>query len=76
MKPNVKNLLPGSAPPPSKPTPFVHDSSEPEYDTEQLARRASQVTDVLEHILGEHPPVPDPGLGPVSPSGAPGPPSI
>ncbi len=75
MKPNVKNQLPGSAPPSSKPAPFVHASSEPEYDTEQLARRASQVTDVLEHILEEHPSLPDPGLGSLSPPRAPASPS-
>lgn len=76
MKPNAKNQLPGSAPPSPKPTPFVHPSSEPEYDTEQLALRASKVTDVLEHILEEHPPLPDSGMGPLGPAKSPPPASI
>jgi hypothetical protein len=37
------------------PPPVLHPASEPEYDTEQLKRRADQVTDVLEHILRECP---------------------
>lgn len=35
----------------SRPPPVVHPVNEPEYDTEQISRRASQVTGVLENIL-------------------------
>lgn len=35
----------------SRPPPVVHPVTEPEYDTDQISRRATQVTGVLEHIL-------------------------
>jgi len=41
--------------PRSRPPPVVHPKSEPEYDTEQVTRRANAVTGVLEKILKEHP---------------------
>lgn len=41
----------------SRPPPVVHPGNEPEYDTEQITRRASEVTGVLEQILHE-PPLP------------------
>jgi len=71
MKPETNNQLPAVNTSQSRPPPFVHPNSEPEYDTEQLARRASQVTNVLEHILEERPPLPDPGAGPLIPPAVP-----
>jgi hypothetical protein len=55
------------------PPPVVHPASEPEYDTEQLKRRADQVTDVLEHILHECPLPPLPGRN--APESVPKPPT-
>jgi hypothetical protein len=55
MKPETNIMKSGGGEPVRPhPPPVVHPSSEPEYDTEQLARRASKVTDVLEQILHDH----------------------
>jgi hypothetical protein len=49
----------------SRPPPQVHSASEPEYDTEQLTRRANEVTGVLKQILKERPAAnPLPGSAP------------
>jgi hypothetical protein len=53
MNTNSNNPNAAGDAPRSRPPPTVHASSEPEYDTEQLAQRANQVTHVLEHILQE-----------------------
>lgn len=60
MKAEADNFLPSGEVPKIRPLPFVHPSGEPEYDTEQLKRRASEVTSVLESILedGSLPPAP------------------
>ena len=67
MKPETKIETPDGSALAGRPPPMVHPSSEPEYDLEQLARRASKVTDVLEHILHEHPAILRPGVPPPSP---------
>lgn len=67
MKTETKITPPDGSALAGRPPPIVHPSSEPEYDLEQLARRASKVTDVLEHILHERPAVLRHGVPPPSP---------
>ena len=67
MKPETKIETPEGSALAGRPPPMVHPSSEPEYDLEQLARRASEVTEVLEHILHVRPAVPGHGVPPPSP---------
>lgn len=55
MKTNRTNQKTDSGNPQSRPPPAAHPSNEPEYDTEQVTRRASAVTGVLERILHEGP---------------------
>lgn len=66
MKTSPHQPNPTGGAPQSRPPPAVHAGTEPEYDIEQLKRRANQVTQVLEHILQEQVLLPgkSPGLPP------------
>ena len=66
MKTTVNNPPAVGDAPKSRPPPALHASPEPEYDRKQLAQRANQVTQVLEHILEEQviPPGRNPGVPP------------